>query len=117
MRDSDWSRQILLRSDWLLPIGAIMTTHKLVWTLKTFFLYIPQAFTIVSKAKEDYDRKRDKLLEYYTKSEAILTEACKGLPVLQKFIDNFEKRIEHLKQKEYFLFVTGTTNLRFTAWN
>ena len=26
MRDSDWSRQILLRSDWLLPIGAIMTT-------------------------------------------------------------------------------------------
>ena len=27
MRDSDWSRQILLRSDWLLPIGAIMTTN------------------------------------------------------------------------------------------
>lgn len=88
-----------------------------MWTLKTFFLYIPQAFTIVSKAKEDYDRKRDKLLESYTKSEAILTEACKKLPVLQKFIDNFEKRIEHLKQKEYFLFVTGTTNLRSTAWN
>ena len=28
MRDSDWSRQILLRSDWLLPIGAIMTTSE-----------------------------------------------------------------------------------------
>lgn len=69
-----------------------------------------KAFTIVSKAKEDYDRKRDKLLESYTKSEAILTEACKELPVLQKFIDNFEKRIEHLKQKEYFLFVTGETS-------
>ena len=26
MRDSDWSRQILLRSDWLPIIGAIMTT-------------------------------------------------------------------------------------------
>ena len=26
MRDSDWSRENLLRSDWLLPIGAIMTT-------------------------------------------------------------------------------------------
>ena len=27
MRDSDWSRENLLRSDWLLPKGAIMTTH------------------------------------------------------------------------------------------
>ena len=26
MRDSDWSRQNLLRSDWLGLIGAIMTT-------------------------------------------------------------------------------------------
>ena len=26
MRDSDWSRQNLLRSDWLLLIGAIITT-------------------------------------------------------------------------------------------
>ena len=26
MRDSDWSRQILLRSDWLVLNGAIMTT-------------------------------------------------------------------------------------------
>ena len=29
MRDSDWSRPNLLRSDWLLPIGAIMTTQTL----------------------------------------------------------------------------------------
>ena len=29
MRDSDWSRQILLRSDWLGLIGAIMTTTAL----------------------------------------------------------------------------------------
>ena len=28
MRDSDWSRQIVLRSDWLLPIVALYTT---VW--------------------------------------------------------------------------------------
>ena len=28
MRDSDWSRQILLRSDWLGLIGAIITTLK-----------------------------------------------------------------------------------------
>ena len=26
MRDSDWSRQILLRSDWLLPRVALITT-------------------------------------------------------------------------------------------
>ena len=27
MRDSDWSRQILLRSDWLLLTGATITTQ------------------------------------------------------------------------------------------
>ena len=30
MRDSDWSRQILLRSDWLLPSVALITTDFLV---------------------------------------------------------------------------------------
>ena len=30
MRDSDWSRQILLRSDWLLPSVATMTTDRTV---------------------------------------------------------------------------------------
>ena len=29
MRDSDWSRENLLHSDWLLLIGAIMTTDIL----------------------------------------------------------------------------------------
>ena len=28
MRDSDWSRQILLRSDWLHPSVALYTTSK-----------------------------------------------------------------------------------------
>ena len=28
MRDSDWSREILLRSDWLLPRVALITTDK-----------------------------------------------------------------------------------------
>ena len=27
MRDSDWSRENLLRSDWSVPKGAIMTTN------------------------------------------------------------------------------------------
>ena len=33
MRDSDWSRENLLRSDWLGLIGAIMTTNGLAETL------------------------------------------------------------------------------------
>ena len=33
MRDSDWSREILLRSDWLLPSVAIMTTRQYLVTL------------------------------------------------------------------------------------
>ena len=28
MRDSDWSRENLLRSDWLPPIGAMYTTTR-----------------------------------------------------------------------------------------
>ena len=31
MRDSDWSREILLRSDWSVPKGAIITT---IYSLK-----------------------------------------------------------------------------------
>ena len=34
MRDSDWSRQNLLRSDWLGPGVATMTTH-----IMTVFLF------------------------------------------------------------------------------
>ena len=33
MRDSDWSRDKMLRSDWLLLIGAIMTTNNLNITI------------------------------------------------------------------------------------
>ena len=28
MRDSDWSRENLLRSDWLVPKGASITTYQ-----------------------------------------------------------------------------------------
>ena len=34
MRDSDWSRAKILRSDWLGPIGAIITTDKYMENLK-----------------------------------------------------------------------------------
>ena len=53
------------------------------------------------------------LLESYTNCKKILTEACKELPLLQEFTGNFEKRIDQLKQREYFLFFTGTTNIRY----
>ena len=46
MRDSDWSRRNLLRSDWLVPKGAIMTTEihtgfwsLSLWTFHMLFLY------------------------------------------------------------------------------
>ena len=35
MRDSDWSRQNLLRSDWLLLIGATITTIQTLLVLHT----------------------------------------------------------------------------------
>ena len=46
MRDSDWSRAKILRSDWLLPEGAIITTKisfETTWSCriclgKDFFL-------------------------------------------------------------------------------
>ena len=37
MRDSDWSRQNLLRSDWLLPSVALMTTLSLSLNSETCF--------------------------------------------------------------------------------
>ena len=35
MRDSDWSRRILLRSDWLVPRIALMTTIAKIAKLKS----------------------------------------------------------------------------------
>ena len=32
MRDSDWSRQFLLRSDWSVLLGATITTYLLLQT-------------------------------------------------------------------------------------
>ena len=41
MRDSDWSRPNLLRSDWLLLNGAIMTTDRYTYSkLKVLGKYI-----------------------------------------------------------------------------
>ena len=42
MRDSDCSRQILLRSDWLLLNGAIMTTKKSAFFATSGLLHIAQ---------------------------------------------------------------------------
>ena len=34
MRDSDWSRKILLRSDWSGPKGASITTNTVTYIFK-----------------------------------------------------------------------------------
>ena len=52
-------------------------------------------------------------MKSYIDCKEILTKACKELPVLQELIGtDIEKHISHLKQREYFLFVTGTTMIR-----
>ena len=57
MRDSDWSRPKLLRSDWLPPIGAIMTTEKVS---KGRFLKSENGSKItVTKEKERRKRNSD----------------------------------------------------------
>ena len=40
MRDSDWSTKFLLRSDWLLPIVALITTrmHETMFADQWFML-------------------------------------------------------------------------------
>ena len=40
MRASDWSREILLRSDWLLPRVAIYTTHVSLFVFVFSFIFI-----------------------------------------------------------------------------
>ena len=53
MRDSDWSRPNLLRSDWLLLIGAIMTTVRIA--IKYFHpLCMPSAGNASAKQKRYY---------------------------------------------------------------
>ena len=38
MRDSDWSRENLLRSDWLVLQGAIMTTVEVLERMLVYLL-------------------------------------------------------------------------------
>ena len=42
MRDSDWSRQFLLRSDWSVLIGSPFTTHNISPKL-TYLQYLPKS--------------------------------------------------------------------------
>ena len=47
MRDSDWSRQNVLRSDWLGPSVALITTYAYVTTESTFRVQ-PLLFSLLS---------------------------------------------------------------------
>ena len=40
MRDSDWSRKFLLRSDWLGPSVALSTTYNSELLLNLFLLFL-----------------------------------------------------------------------------
>ena len=56
MRDSDWSRKILLRSDWLGPLVATMTTYAQTSEIVNAYVeniqfpeHIARRFTISSR--------------------------------------------------------------------
>ena len=53
MRDSDWSRANLLRSDWLLLKGAIMTTPRLVRAITRGGLEPSLTGYVISQITED----------------------------------------------------------------
>ena len=54
MRDSDWSRENLLRSDWSVPKGAIMTTCKVTVNSK---IQISRHMTIHGQTLGVFKRK------------------------------------------------------------
>ena len=52
MRDSDWSRQNLLRSDWLVPKVASLTTfNSSLFSSKYFYFYNVK---VVAKASSNF---------------------------------------------------------------
>ena len=64
MRDSDWSRENLLRSDWLVPKGAIMTTVNPGAVDFKMFRYMTLLFLCVLKT-EFVSCLADKVVDEY----------------------------------------------------
>ena len=75
-------------------------------------LYFLQAFSILSKAKEEDDRKRQALLSFYAKAQDLLSKMDGPmLTLLQRHTKNVKEVLKwhekQLKQTQYFLLVSG----------
>ncbi|CAH3030375.1 unnamed protein product, partial [Porites evermanni] len=74
-----------------------------------------QAFSILSKAKEEDDRKRQALLSFYAKAQDLLSKMDGPmLTLLQRHTKNVKEVLKwhekQLKQTQYFLLVSGETS-------
>ena len=77
-----------------------------------YLLYSFQAFSILSKAKEEDDIKRQALLSFYAKAQDLLSRMDEPmLTLLQRHTKNVKETLERhekqLKQTQYFLLVSG----------
>ena len=82
----------------------------------SLLFYGLQAFSILSETKDEDDRKKQDLLNFYNETESFLTEMDDGiLDLLQQNMGNIKEKMNshkvQLKQKGYFLLVAGTNYL------
>ena len=75
-------------------------------------LLLPQAFSVLSEAKEEDDRKRQALLSFYAQDQDLLSKMDhQMLTLLQEHIKNLNGKMKwhekQLKQTKYFLLVAG----------
>ena len=71
-----------------------------------------QAYSVLSEAKQEDEKKREKLLTLYEEADLQMKKLDKKtLDLLEEYVGNFEERMkiqkERLKCKEYVLLVAG----------
>ena len=75
-------------------------------------LLLHQAFSVLSEAKEEDDRKRQALLSFYAQAQDLLIKMDEPmLTLLQERFKNLKEKMKwhekQLKQTKYFLLVAG----------
>ena len=71
-----------------------------------------QAYSVLSEAKQEDERKRKELLTLYEDAQLRMKKLDKKiLDLLEQYVGNVEEKMENqkerLKRKEYFLLVAG----------
>ena len=80
-----------------------------------------QAYSVLSEAKQEDEKKRKELLTLYEDAERQMKKLDKKiLDLLEQYVENHEKKMENqkkrLKRKEYFLLVAGNWLINKTQW-